>query len=337
MYKISVVVSTWRRPQILCLVLSALAKQTFPQKEFEVIVVDSNSCDDTPNVVANTSRNLGLNVRLVHVAINSLSAKRNKGLSLAVGRFVVFLDDDCVPDADHLSHFDRVAKSSIGQQVIWCGGVRFNKALVSSSNYYRYRDSCHFSSEKKLPAQLEFKTIVAMNMLVERELLLADGIVFDERFVGYGCEDMEFGYRLENAGYRILPCCADIEHVELLGDITKFCTKFFHFGRDGMQAFWEVAGEAVKYLDLGQSFSLEPVQSDDRSIDRIKKCLIHLVLDSPIPEFIRIVLDHTDRMSFFYSRLAYRFVLAGAFRKGVKARMIGRALKIEASKDGWYS
>lgn len=45
---------------------------------------------------------------------------------------------------------------------------------MSTSNYYRYRDSCHFSADKPLPNSLGYKTIVTMNMLAERDILLQD-------------------------------------------------------------------------------------------------------------------------------------------------------------------
>ncbi|MDF5801929.1 glycosyltransferase family 2 protein [Pseudomonas aeruginosa] len=111
---LSVVVSTWRRPKELKLVLAGLVAQSLAFKDFEVIVVDSNSGDETPDVVREFEAVQGFNVRLEQAELNSASAKRNKGVRLAKGRYVVLLDDDCVPDPAHLSNFLNAANSRRG-------------------------------------------------------------------------------------------------------------------------------------------------------------------------------------------------------------------------------
>ncbi|WP_434800060.1 glycosyltransferase family 2 protein, partial [Pseudomonas aeruginosa] len=80
-----------------------------------------------------------------------------------------------------------------------------------------------------------------MNMLAERDILLQDNALLDERFVGYGFEDTEFGLRVGKLGYSVLPCRAEIEHVEPEGSISKFCRKYYHAARDGMPEFMKVA------------------------------------------------------------------------------------------------
>lgn len=333
---ITVVISTWRRPKILSKIFLALSKQTLPLDAFEIIVADSNSNDETESVVLKAQKDLALDIKLVHSTTNSASAKRNLGISLALGDFVVFLDDDCIPEQNHLQTFLSKAESRRGERVAWCGGVNFDSELVRKSNYYRYRDSCHFSSSKKQPSALNFRTVVTMNMLIERELLIADQIRFDERFIGYGFEDLHFGVLLEAKGFQLLTCDADIVHDEPHGDITKFRKKFFHAGRDGMPVFREVAPDSI--AQLGQTAWLEPPRKEENVARRILRSAIHLVLDSGVPRLVSVLLDYLDERSFFYSKAAYRFVLAGAYRDGVRARSSQRAMTAErANKDGWYS
>ncbi|MFV9532793.1 glycosyltransferase family 2 protein [Pseudomonas aeruginosa] len=96
------------------MVLAGLVAQSLAFKDFEVIVVDSNSGDETPDVVREFEAVQGFNVRLEQAELNSASAKRNKGVRLAKGRYVVLLDDDCVPDPAHLSNFLNAANSRRG-------------------------------------------------------------------------------------------------------------------------------------------------------------------------------------------------------------------------------
>lgn len=332
---ISVVISTWRRPMILAKVLLALKNQTFDKNNFEVIVVDSNSNDETDQVVENARTINNLNVKLINISTNSVSAKRNSGLKAANGKFIVFLDDDCVPDINHLSKFYINAETTIGKQQIWCGGVKFNQELISKSNYYRYRDSCHYSGEKPLAKQLDFKTIVTMNMLIEKSVALRDNVLFNEAFVGYGFEDSEYGFRVEKLGYRISPCNADIEHMELEGDINKFSIKLYCAGRDGMPKFIELASEAVN--SIGVSALLEPIQQNDKLLLIIKKTVFHMLLDSFIPKIVRKFIWKTDKIKILYAKTAFRLVLAGAYREGVRSRAKSGTLSIEqANKRGWY-
>lgn len=333
---ITVVVTTWRRPNELRLVLEALTKQTLSRESFEIVVVDSNSGDATPDIVASFAQQSALSLKLVNAKVNSASAKRNLGMDIAAGKFVVFLDDDCVPFPSHLVDFITCAEQNPGEKIIWCGGVKFSHSLVRRSNYYRYRQSCHYASDTPRPSNLAFKAIVTMNMLIEREILVRDGLRFDESFIGYGFEDIEFGYRAEQEGYEIRTCPADIEHVEPLGNIEKFSVKYFHSARDGMPVFMMAVNDAGCWL--GQSSLLEPVRADAGSFAKIAVRFLHFVLDSRLPGIACRYLSKVDSVRLLYSRSLFRFVLAGAYRKGVVDRHYGKALTIDkANKDGWYS
>lgn len=334
-FKITVVISTWRRPHILSKVLTALERQTMEPQDFEVMVIDSHSGDATESVVKATQARRVLNLRYVNVELNSVCSKRNAGIDTASGRYIVFLDDDCVPKSDHLSTFFATAAGHEGERVVWCGGVRFSPDLVSRSNYYRYRNSCHFSVEQGLPHTLPFNEIVTMNMLIERALLADNHLRFDERFIGYGLEDVYFGLCLERAGIALQSCAAEIEHIEPHGDILSFRKKFFHSARDGMPRLLAVAHEDLHRL--GQTAWLEPSPPEERWAAALKRRVIQLILDSGLPRMMTIVLRSTDRYRTLYCKAAYRFCLAGSYREGVRARRASPPLKaMQANREGWY-
>jgi N-acetylglucosaminyl-diphospho-decaprenol L-rhamnosyltransferase len=76
----------------------------------ETVVVDNASVDGTPDAVAADFPD----VRLVRGTSNRGACGKNAGLSLAAGKFVVFLDDDSYPTAESLprmaAHFAADAK-----------------------------------------------------------------------------------------------------------------------------------------------------------------------------------------------------------------------------------
>ena len=85
---VSVIVPTYNRADWLGNTLRSVLRQTFI--DFELIVVDDGSTDDTESVVQSFPR-----VQYVRLQENlGVSGARNTGLSRAVGRYICFLDSD---------------------------------------------------------------------------------------------------------------------------------------------------------------------------------------------------------------------------------------------------
>ena len=95
--RISVIVCTYNRADLLGGALETLSRQTPHASEYEVIVVDNNSTDNTHDIVAGFDH-LG-NVRYCSEIRQGLSHARNRGWQMAQGEYVAYVDDDCrVPD-----------------------------------------------------------------------------------------------------------------------------------------------------------------------------------------------------------------------------------------------
>jgi glycosyltransferase involved in cell wall biosynthesis len=87
---VSVLIPTYNRAGVLGRAIESVLTQTFP--DFELIVVDDGSTDNTVEVVQGFR---DPRVRLVRLATNcGLSRARNEGIRAARGEFVAFLDDD---------------------------------------------------------------------------------------------------------------------------------------------------------------------------------------------------------------------------------------------------
>ena len=86
---ISVVVCTYRNPELLAKTLASLVTQTLDSARYEVIVVDNNSNDSTPDVVARFP-----SVRYVFEPEQGLSAARNAGIRAARSDIIAYIDDD---------------------------------------------------------------------------------------------------------------------------------------------------------------------------------------------------------------------------------------------------
>lgn len=94
--KISVIIPTYKPKDYIWECLESLVKQTFPKKDFEVILV-LNGCtepwkSEIENYVAKEMQSM--NVTYIHTKQGGVSNARNLALDNAKGEYVTFIDDD---------------------------------------------------------------------------------------------------------------------------------------------------------------------------------------------------------------------------------------------------
>lgn len=105
--RVSFILPTYNRRDVLLRTLEQVYRCGLPQSEFEILVVDNASSDGTACAV----RERFPAVRLLGLTSNRGPCAKNAGLAIAMGEFVVFLDDDSFPEPGSvrrmISHFDR--------------------------------------------------------------------------------------------------------------------------------------------------------------------------------------------------------------------------------------
>jgi glycosyltransferase involved in cell wall biosynthesis len=84
-----VIIPTYNRSDLVQQAIDSVLWQSF--RDWELIVVDDGSTDDTRRVVR---ERYGLRVRYIYQENHGESAARNRGLELATGEYVAFLDSD---------------------------------------------------------------------------------------------------------------------------------------------------------------------------------------------------------------------------------------------------
>jgi len=95
---VSVVIPAYNHAEHILEAIASVFTQTF--KDFEVIVVNDGSPDDTAEVLRPLVESE--RIRYIEQANAGQAAARNRGLAAAAGRFVAFLDDDDVWPPDKL-------------------------------------------------------------------------------------------------------------------------------------------------------------------------------------------------------------------------------------------
>lgn len=198
---VSVVIPTYRRPELLVRCLDALGAQTLPPTAYEVLVVDDGSTEDTRACVSDfAGRHPALSVRYLRpIGDHGPAIARNLGWRHASAALIAFTDDDTLPDSDWL------AQGLAAFRQAWHGGGRpaalSGRVRVPLPPADRRRPSDH----QKMTLGLETAEFVTANAFVERDALVRiEG--FDERFRRAWREDSDLQFRLMQHVGPVLRC-----------------------------------------------------------------------------------------------------------------------------------
>jgi teichuronic acid biosynthesis glycosyltransferase TuaG len=122
--RVSIVIPAWNAAAFIEKTLATVAAQTF--KDFEIIVVDDGSSDETKPVVDRFMKDRGLRGRCIRQENKKIAGARNTGIRAAEADLISFLDHDDLwfpdklartvtefdahPDADVVCHDENIVK-----------------------------------------------------------------------------------------------------------------------------------------------------------------------------------------------------------------------------------
>ncbi|MGF1454074.1 MAG: glycosyltransferase [Alphaproteobacteria bacterium] len=206
---VSVVINTFNRAATLGATLEGLRQLRYP--DFEVIVVNGPSSDETEQVIAGA----GPDVTALSCPEANLSMSRNIGIAAARGDIVAFIDDDAVPEPDWL---DRLTTAFADRGVGAAGGfTRDNSGVAFQCKVVvadRFGDNTQYESLEDAgiedrPGHERFISTTGTNAAFRRDALLAMG-GFDEEYA-YFLDETDVNVRMMDAGWR----CAMVPEAEV--------------------------------------------------------------------------------------------------------------------------
>jgi glycosyltransferase involved in cell wall biosynthesis len=94
---VSIIIPTYNRSHLILSILDALEVQTF--KEFEVVISNDGSTDDTVQVIEDHREKYTFDINILNNKNGGRSVSRNVGAKAAKGDLLIFFDDDVRPNA----------------------------------------------------------------------------------------------------------------------------------------------------------------------------------------------------------------------------------------------
>lgn len=122
--KVSVVVCTFNREEYLGTCLKNLYQQSASRAEYEVLIVNNNSTDDTEKLALEfIDQNKADNFKYFNEDRQGHSFSRNRGITESSGEIIAFIDDDAFVDENFVRNISSFFKShkdvsAIGGKII---------------------------------------------------------------------------------------------------------------------------------------------------------------------------------------------------------------------------
>lgn len=209
--EVSIIVPVYNCAHTLEETLTLLKEQDYKGK-IEIIVIDNNSKDDSnkiaqkiPNIIIGYQKN-----------IQNAAATRNKGIEIARGEIIAFIDGDCIPAKDWIKQAVNTIENTGVDRI---GGKIGVKPLSRQSSIYSLLDALFCFNQECVVNQMQ--SCMTGNLIVKRKVFDQIGIFNQDYFE---MEDIEFGLRAANANISVA--------------YSKDCI-VWHQPRNTLQEIWE--------------------------------------------------------------------------------------------------
>lgn len=257
--KISVVIPTYQRTDLLLQSLDSLSKQSIDPSTFEVIAID----DATPNGESKhktiMSQTYPFHFQYLVQTKGGPAKARNLGVKKSSGSIIIFMDDDAVADSEWIKNIVQSLESSSHSGV---GGITKNYKIETLSEKLLNHVGHLIAPIDPITGEIIF--LVTVNAAFYKKDLETIG-VFDEEFKLPSGEDMDLGFRMREAGFTL--------------GIAKNAI-VYHHQRDSLQSMfrnWYNYGRGLYRCQLKHNAHLSNLDSySDTSLFNNKKMLKHI-------------------------------------------------------------
>lgn len=218
---ISVIVPAYNAAATIGECLDALLNQSVPRTQYEVIVVDDGSRDNTRDIVEQYP------VTLLSQSHRGPAVARNRGVCQANGEIILFTDADCVPTANWI---EEMLKPFENPEIVGVKGVyrTRQKGLIPRFIQLEYEDKYEKMHKER------FVDFIDTYSAGYRKAVFEDHGGFDPIFPMAAGEDIEFSHRLAERGCKMVFASQAIVYHQHADSLSKYLRRKFYVG------FWRV-------------------------------------------------------------------------------------------------
>jgi glycosyltransferase involved in cell wall biosynthesis len=208
--RFTIAICTFNRSDVLPMAVRGAACLDAADGEFEIIVVDNASTDDTPRVLDELEREIPRLRRFVEPT-KGLSPARNRALQEAQGSWIIYLDDDALVAGSYLQTLSRLIAEE--QNIGAAGGIIEVGWLSPVPDWYEPGLDGHFNHLYIASYRMELKfpkAVYGTNMAFPVDVLRkVGGFSVDFGYAGtnnqLAGEDVEVQLRIvRDTGLRII-------------------------------------------------------------------------------------------------------------------------------------
>lgn len=175
--KVTIITPAYNAEKFLDKIYDSLQSQTF--KDFEWIIIDDFSKDNTSSIIEKFISKQELNITLLKNKSNQgVAYSRNRGLDIAKGDYICFLDVDDTWEPDKL----KIQKEFMEEKGI----------LLSYMDYNQVNEKGNLIKTIKAPNACDYKSLLSSNVLGNLTCMVNRSVIGDTRFIKHGHEDYIF-------------------------------------------------------------------------------------------------------------------------------------------------
>jgi glycosyltransferase involved in cell wall biosynthesis len=183
--RISVQICSYNRWHLLKKSLEALFAQDLAKDQYEIVLVDDGSTDDSLSMAKELAKTAPCRLKVLTKPNDGLSRARNLGIRNCDGEIILFMDDDTFADPGLLR--EHLSVHALHPRCVVIGWVNHIEQLDPPE------------PRKYVMADYSRSFFWTSNVSVRKQFVEQVGL-FDEDFLEYGWEDLELGWRLKKLG-----------------------------------------------------------------------------------------------------------------------------------------
>lgn len=184
---VSVIIPVYNGMSTLPACLEALEKQDYPGY-YEIIIVDDGSTDGSGDYAA------ARGCKVYRQRNQGPGIARNTGVKYAKGEFVVFTDDDCIPDTNFIT---ELIKPLLGNDITGCQGQIYSRQKSPVARFIHYE----YFERYDLLNEAEYIDWVATYAACYRKKDFLEIGGFNDT---YSSEDCELSFRMVEKGCKMV-------------------------------------------------------------------------------------------------------------------------------------